>query len=1258
MAIRQHSAGNAIRARERTTSYAYSSANDLLSITYANGTQQQYSYNPLGEATQYLNARGQAIGYTYNAQGLVAGESIADGTSFSYSYDARGNLTSATDAQGKVTKFVYGNASNPELLTEVDYPDGTWLKFSYNIVGQRTQSVDQTGFTVNYSYDSLGRLSELTDANKNLIVQYSYDSAGKLIQKDMGNGTRAVYAYDGDGNVLSITNYAPDHVTVNSFDDYTYDSRGNVLTDTNQDGQWVYSYDADSQLIHAVFTPNATDPDGLTAQDLQYVYDAAGNRLSETVNGVTTVYTANNVNEYTSSTTNGVTTNYQYDLDGNLIAQTTGSSSTNYTFNVLNQLTRVNGPGAAASYGYDPLGNRVTQTINGVTTQLQVDPSGLGNVVATFDSTRALTAHYTYGFGLVSQAHPTGTAGWYDIDGNGNTIGITNEAGNYVSKYEYLPFGEAVALVGGTPNPFAFVGMFAVASNGFALDSMRGRFYDTVIGRFISTDADREPGNLYVYAANDPTTRLDPSGNCWVLGPVQGGPANFIGGSIGSYAGYSVSLLSASYGLGANVSVLGPGGVWPGLNIPPFFSAGAGVHAGASVLSLTGGFGQGVSVFGYSHNSTIGYEFGWGWGPGCPDDKSGKGPSAPPQHAPDTVPHPQPNAPPPPLGDVGLVDLDAAFSVDPNSMTGPAGYSTANFLSDARRLPYQINFENAPTATAPAQRVDITDQLDPNLDWSTFQLAAVGFGRTYIAIPAGLQHYDTTVNVTENGQTFEVVISLNLDPAMGIFSASFQSLDPNTNLPPASLLTGFLPPEDGSGRGVGFVSFTISPKAGLATGTQIRNLAGISFDLAPIITTDQKNDEDPSQGIDPNKQALVTIDSGPPTSSVAPLPAVETSPSFTVSWSGQDDAGGSGIAFFNIYVSDNGGPFTPFLLDTTQTSATFTGVTGHTYGFSSVATDNVGNREATPTTSDATTTVESQAPTVTQLNSDDANGFVYGQSETFTATVTASGTSDTPTGSIQFVIDGADFESPVTLNAGDATLTTSALTAGSHTVSAIYTSDSTSFVNSTSATFTQTVAPAPLTITADDKTKVYGDPLPALTVKYTGLVNGDTPAVFNNPGNTLPIVTTTATQTSDVLAGGYPITASGAVNPNYSISYVNGTLTITPANQTITWSNPADIYYRTPLSSTQLNAAVSVIGPCPGRSVDLYPARRHRPRPRQRPIPHRHRRGHQRLQLRHGPGQYQCAVSLQRLHAPVGSAPLLLHRRADTHRVPPHRCLR
>jgi len=505
-------------AKGNTTAYKYDTANDLLSITYANGTTQSYSYNPLGEATQYLNARGQAVGYTYNAQGLVATESFADGTSYTYTYNPLGNLTSATDAQSNTTSFIYGNPANPNLLTEVDYPDGTWLKFSYNNIGQRTHSVDQTGFTVDYSYDALGRLSELTDGSGNRIVLYTYDNAGSLIQKDMGNGTRTVYTYDADGNVLSITNYASVGGPVNSFDVYTYDVLGNVLTDTNQDGEWVYSYDADSQLTGAVFTANSTDPDGLTAQNIQYVYDAAGNRVSETVNGVTTTYVANNVNEYTSSTTAGVTRSYQYDLDGNLIAQTVGASTTTYSFNVLDQLTSVNGPGLAASYGYDALGNRVSQVINGVTTNFQIDPAGLGNVVATYDATGAVTAHYTYGVGLVSQVDPTGISAYYDFNNIGSTVGVTNTIGAYVDKYAYMPFGVTLASSGAVPNTFQYVGQFGVMTQVDGLDFMRARSYLATQGRFISPDPlglGGQQTNLYEYAAQNPQKSIDPSGLCY-----------------------------------------------------------------------------------------------------------------------------------------------------------------------------------------------------------------------------------------------------------------------------------------------------------------------------------------------------------------------------------------------------------------------------------------------------------------------------------------------------------------------------------------------------------------------------------------------------------------------------------------------------------------------------------------------------------------------------------------------------------------------
>lgn len=82
------------------------------------------------------------------------------------------------------------------------------------------------------------------------------------------------------------------------------------------------------------------------------------------------------------------------------------------------------------------------------------------------------------------------------------------------------------------------------------------------------------------------------------------------------------------------------------------------------------------------------------------------------------------------------------------------------------------------------------------------------------------------------------------------------------------------------------------------------------------------------------------------------------------------------------------------------------------------------------------------------------------------------------------------------------------------------------------------VTPAPLTITADNKSKVKGAPNPLLTANYAGFVNNETPANLIS----LPVLVTTATIASPV--GQYPITVNGAVSTNYSITYVPGILTV------------------------------------------------------------------------------------------------------------------
>jgi large repetitive protein len=112
-------------------------------------------------------------------------------------------------------------------------------------------------------------------------------------------------------------------------------------------------------------------------------------------------------------------------------------------------------------------------------------------------------------------------------------------------------------------------------------------------------------------------------------------------------------------------------------------------------------------------------------------------------------------------------------------------------------------------------------------------------------------------------------------------------------------------------------------------------------------------------------------------------------------------------------------------------------------------------------------------------------------------------------------------------------------------LSVSFTPDDLSSYAAATATVVIDVARAPLTITAQNKTKVYGAGNPTLTAAYAGFVNGDTAASLDTPVS----LSTSATSSSPV--GTYTIAANGVADANYTIAHVNGTLTITRANLTV-----------------------------------------------------------------------------------------------------------
>ncbi len=142
----------------------------------------------------------------------------------------------------------------------------------------------------------------------------------------------------------------------------------------------------------------------------------------------------------------------------------------------------------------------------------------------------------------------------------------------------------------------------------------------------------------------------------------------------------------------------------------------------------------------------------------------------------------------------------------------------------------------------------------------------------------------------------------------------------------------------------------------------------------------------------------------------------------------------------------------------------------------------------------------------------------------------------------------SSLSTPVTL----ATTATNGSPVGTYPITASGAVDANYSISYVAGTFT--VTPANLTITANDKTKVYGAALPALTATYTGFVLGQT----TNDLTSIATLGTAATGSSDV--GNYAITPSGAASPNYTFTYVNGTLSVTPATLTITADSKSKAY--------------------------------------------------------------------------------------------------
>jgi RHS repeat-associated protein len=200
---------------------------------------------------------------------------------------------------------------------------------------------------------------------------------------------------------------------------------------------------------------------------------------------------------------NGITASS--DSRGNLTYDPTNAAS--YTWNERNQLASAAGTGSS-SFGYDGLGRRVSRTSGGVTTQYLYDGLNVARELSTAGNAELLS-----GLGVDDWFGRTQSSATVAMlrDALGSTIGLVNAGGAIATSYGYEPFGATAASGAASSNSHRFTGR---EQDPTGLYYLRNRYYNPMLGRFLSPDPIGIAGgiNLYAYTFDDPMNWVDPLG--------------------------------------------------------------------------------------------------------------------------------------------------------------------------------------------------------------------------------------------------------------------------------------------------------------------------------------------------------------------------------------------------------------------------------------------------------------------------------------------------------------------------------------------------------------------------------------------------------------------------------------------------------------------------------------------------------------------------------------------------------------------------
>jgi RHS repeat-associated protein len=463
--------------------------------------------------------------YEYNDAGMVTRMIYPDGAVHQYDYDsALGRLEqiktvidpdswlaaggSHLDINPFVTRLEYTPSG---VVTEMEYANQTKQTWDFDhrkrisriqisapgtMLEDLSYKVDAVGNirAINeneYTYDGFDRIAEAktilpgnADQKKLVAKHFGTYKTGVLLN---GIGYLAEADLNGDGRINGIdhtlASFLSDDQTYDQ-ESFSYDINGN-RTKLMQNGDlYTYQY-GERNRLEAVYLQRKEAANARLF--MKYTYDANGNTIERII--------------YTD--TGEVKTEIEYDTLNRVVRTTEGGKVTEYLYdNVGNRFVK-KGPEGTILY------LRHGQIAVAMDIKMLVDETECMGKINRYVLSGALLA------GRITQTVKGDgikeiKTSYYHLDYLNSTKLVSDESGEVEVRYIYRAFGEQLAKLGTGEAKYTYGGK--ELDNETNLYYVNARYYDAVIGRFISEDPARDGTNWYVYADNNPLRSVDPTG--------------------------------------------------------------------------------------------------------------------------------------------------------------------------------------------------------------------------------------------------------------------------------------------------------------------------------------------------------------------------------------------------------------------------------------------------------------------------------------------------------------------------------------------------------------------------------------------------------------------------------------------------------------------------------------------------------------------------------------------------------------------------